>query len=192
VPFRIDAQSGYAAGLIPVPVSSYPGPTNVATVLESLANLAGWGFVNNGVNGPITTKVSNPYLPGSIMAQIQSICNAGQIAYDLGPTGTVLSIWPKGSYQKGTPVTIAPPPQGQMIGYPSYTAQGIIVKTLFNPQLAFGGQFTVTGSSLKRVNGNWYIGRMDMALDSLVPGGKWDSTLYGYDPTQPLPVIQQS
>ena len=89
-----------------------------------------------------------------------------------------------------------------MISYPSYTAQGILVKTQFNPDVVFGGRIEVQSSlleSTKKVNplaksvipsdGIWAVYSIDHALDSMLPNGKWESDLGCYNPAFPEPII---
>jgi hypothetical protein len=197
VPFRIIAQSGGAEAVVPVPATSYTGPTDVATAMSSLATLAGWGFENDGVsNGAISQKVPSPYLPGSIMAQVRKLAETAGINAELVPAASfpggsalTLAIWKKGDARKAVVPVIAPPPQGQMIRYPSYQTYGVVVQTLFDRQLSFGGQVKIQGSSLVKVNGTWNIGRLDHTLESLVPGGRWESSVYCYDPKAPFPAL---
>jgi hypothetical protein len=99
----------------------------------------------------------------------------------------VLAIWPKGGARGGTIPLIAAPPAGGMIGYPSYTQIGILVKTVFNPQVAYGGKIQVQ-SIVTGASGTWGIIRMDHALDSLVPKGLWESSLWCFNPTYQTPV----
>lgn len=194
VPFIFECLSGAAENVIPFPASSYPGGANVATILSAIAQRAGWGFENNGVN----VILSRPYLSGSAVEQVQRVAEAARINAQLvvgagqsavGP-GNVLAIWPRYGVRSalGIPL-LAPKPNGQMISYPSYTQQGIMVKNLFDPRLAMGGQFKLeTSLPQTSKSGIWNIFKLDLALDSLLPKGQWMSTVYGYNPQFPAPI----
>jgi hypothetical protein len=88
---------------------------------------------------------------------------------------------------------IAPPPAGGMVGYPSYTQQGIMVKTVFDPRLTMGGQFKLeTSLPQTSKSGTWNVYKLDLALDEQVPNGEWSATAFGYNPQFPAPLPPQS
>jgi len=183
VPFRFECFAGAFELAAPFPVSSYTGATSVATVLSTIANKMGWGFENNGVSVTLT----NPYFPGSAMQQVQAIREHAHINAQL--INNVLAIWPKYGNRKGsgTPLIAPPSDGGNMIGYPSYTQQGIAIRTIFDPSIIMGGQIQVK-SSLQRASGTWNVLKLDLALDSLMPGGKWEQHIQAYNPKFP-PVL---
>lgn len=186
VPFMIEAVAGLANATASIPPTSFPGSTSVATIMSGFARQMNIGFENNGV----TTVLPPSYFPGNLQQQINRCKDAAHINADVvdGPAGPVLAIWPiGGSRNTSTIPLIAPPPAGQMIGYPSYTQQGIKVDTLFDPTLS-RGQLVRVQSSLSKANGNWAVTKLDLALDSMMPRGQWMSTLYCYNPNYPLPV----
>jgi hypothetical protein len=193
VPFHFDCNTGLADAVLPAGPSSFPQSTDVGTIMSGIAKQLGYGFENNGVN--ITLPPT--YLPGSYQTQWQKVKKDANIEAALvvggsDPSavgGLILAIWPKGGSRGGAAFQIAPPPVGSMIGYPSYTQQGIIVKNVFNPQIGFGGQIVVSGSLLKKANGTWIVHKLDHALDSLVDHGLWESTIYGYGANPPIPIV---
>jgi hypothetical protein len=182
VPFHFECNSTLAESVMPASASSYTGATDVATIMSSLARQMGLGFENSGV----TAQLSNPYLPGSLMTQVRECADqAGINAEVVG--GALLAIWPKGGARGGQVPLIAPPPRGSMIGYPAYTQQGIVVKTLYDPRIGFGGQVQVE-SDLAPASGLWNVYKLDHALDTLVPRGLWQSSVFGYNPRYPQPI----
>ena len=191
VPFTFECQAGAAEQVIPFPASSFTGATDVATVLSAIATQNGWGFENNSVN----VKLANPYFWGSAMQQVAAIKEAAQINAEL--INNVLCIWPRYGHRTagGIPL-VAPPPSGQMIGYPAFTKQGIMVKTIYDPRIQFGGQIKVESAvfnaqNLARIqnqSGTWNVYKLDHDLDALVPGGSWESTIYAYNPNFPAPI----
>jgi hypothetical protein len=160
------------------------------------------GFENNGVS----TKLPISYFPGNVWTQMQACAEQANINAEV-INGSVLAIWPKGGSR--TSVTLVPVVSKEtgMIGYPAFTQQGIIFKTVFNPQIAFGGTVKLTSSVLSGViaaqqdknksfkapaDSVWAIYKLDHALDSLVPRGQWMSTGYGYNPNYPKPIPPQA
>lgn len=187
VPFHFECNSGLADAVAPAPASSFTGPTDVATIMSGFARQMNLGFENSGVTG----KLSNPYFAGNTWTQLRACAEHAGINAEV-INGNVLAIWPKGGSRTGGPIPLISKDTG-MIGYPAYTQQGIIVRTIFNPQIAFGGLVKVQ-SSLKSVSdvGTWAVQKLDLALDSLVPRGHWMGTIYAYNPRYPKPIPPQA
>lgn len=192
VPMYFECKSGIADDVIPAPPSSFTGPTDVATAMSSIATKLGYGFENSGVQ----VSVSNPYLAGSYGNQWKKLArdagiNAALVNGGASSTsqGLVLAIWPKNGSRGIQAPLIAAPPEGAMIGYPSYTQQGIMVRNVFNPQVGFGGNIVVKSKTVTKANGTWTVHKMDHSLDSLVEKGLWESSIYGYSTNSPTPVL---
>lgn len=169
VPFVIVAYSGLDDAQTAAPPTSIQGGADVATVMQGLAAQMG----NGGLifeNGGISTQVSNPYLPGTLRQQAyalaqQANCN---ILIDDG----TLAIWPLGSARPGDAVEIGP--DTGMVGYPSFTTQGVVIRTILNPTIKYGAQINVT-SELQPACGSWTIFRIAHHLESETVDGKWFS-----------------
>lgn len=185
VPFRFECLAGAAEQAIPYPVSSFTGATDVATVMSAIASKMNWGFENNGVS----VKLASPYFSGSAMQQVRTIAEHARI--NAAVVNNVLAIWPRYGNRKGGTPLVAPPPTGQMIGYPSYTQQGIMLKNIFDPRIIMGGQIQLQ-SSLTKASGLWNVLKLDHALDALMPKGQWMSTIYAYNPRFPAPIPPQT
>ena len=85
------------------------------------------GFENNGVSATLT----NEYLSGSFKAQADRCARDAGISWGIF-NGNTLAIWPRGGNRNTPDVPVISIDTG-MIGYPVFTPQGIIVKTLFSP-----------------------------------------------------------
>lgn len=202
----ISAQTGVVDALRPIPATSYSGPTDVATIIAGLAEQMGLGFVNNGVSVILPT----PYFPGTARDQANAAASAAgiNIAWDDGttnqqggtannptvPSGTQagsglpkIIIYPKGGTIGGQVPLISP--ETGMIGYPTVTPAGIIVQSVYNPNLAFGGSFECK-SSLTIANGTWGIFNLSHELESELPGGKWITRVEGSQLGAPAPVAR--
>lgn len=189
VPFHFECNTLLAESVAPTAASSFPGATDVATIMAGFARQMNLGFENNG----ISVQLPNPYYSGNVKAQMeQCAADAGIMAEVV--RGNTLAIWPRGG-SRNTPTVpiIAPPPDGQMIQYPAYTQQGIIVRNVFDPRISFGQLVEVRTSLdiLKPANGQWAINKLDLALDSEMPGGDWMMTVSAYNPRYPRPIPQQ-
>lgn len=179
VPFHVVAQSGMISALAIAPPSSFSGSASVATIMSGLAAQMGLSFENNGV----TTRLANPYFPGTLYAQAQACATAANI--DMIIDRGVLAISPRG-VARGSQVLLVNANTG-MIGYPAFTGNGIALQMLFNPSITFGAKVKVE-SILTPANGEWIIYNMMHDLASEAPGGPWFTYLEtakpGYAPVR--------
>ncbi len=192
VPFYVEAQTAWAAANIPYPPSSFKGSSDIVTILGNLANAAGFNLENSGVSG---IKLSNAYLYGSPLDQIRKVKKAisGQVEMfidDDHPGGT-LAIWPKNGTRNGMVPLISS--STGLVAYPNYNANGITLKTIFNPAIAFGKQIQVQsslgdGKPNTAANGLWRVYGLNHDLESQVPNGQWFSEIQAVRFGQPFPV----
>lgn len=196
VPFVFGCQSGLANAVISAPPSSFQGATDVASIMSGLARQMNMGFENNGVSATL----SNAYFSGSFKTQADKCARDAGISWGI-INGNMLAIWPKGGNRNTPNVPVISAATG-MVDYPVFTPQGIIVKTLFSPLIAFGSLIKVESSLLSGIAAvqqqnqtgasplstssvfpsQWAINKLDLALDSLFPKGQWLSTIYAYNP----------
>jgi hypothetical protein len=200
VPFHVEAHTGLAQAVISAPPTSWPSNSDVATIMNSLATNANLAFENNNVKQTIPTS----YFTGSVRDQImQCKETAGINAFidygNLSNNGTLI-IWPKNGSRGGFIPVISP--ETGMVGYPSFTAMGIVVKSLFNPSIGYGGKIQIQSSAIPTnpgttipkatlpANGIWAVYKLDHDLESQVPHGKWFSEIGAYNPafTPPAPT----
>lgn len=168
VPFMVEAHTGLIESVATAQPTSFQGRTNVATAMSGFASKMQLSFENNGVDATLPAS----YFSGSYRDQMIACALAAGIqqVIDNGK----LAIWKAGSSRGGQIPDINP--QSGMIGYPSYSSIGIQLKSVFNPNVGFGGRIKVT-SDLKPACGEWIVYRLEYSLDSLVPGGKWEATI---------------
>lgn len=177
VPFRIESRTGFFDQIAPVDASSFPKSTDIATVMAGFARQMGVGFENSGVDGVILPP---SYFPGTLKEQVRKAADDAHIRAEFVDGATKLAIWPIGkSRTTAKPVLIAAPPEGQMIGYPNFSGQGIVVENVFDPRISFGQEVHVKSSitPIDQVS-SWTINKMDLALDTLMPSGQWLQTIY--------------
>lgn len=148
------------------------GQADVATIMKSLADQMGFAFENNGVQ----VQLSNPYFPGTALAQAKACARAADISMTID-RGT-LAIWPKFGFRAdpdGPPLISA---ATGMRGYPRYSSNGIEVATLFNPRIKPGGQIQVQ-SQLQMACGTWLVSNATHVLESETPNGQWFTGILG-------------
>lgn len=172
--FNVMALGGLVEQMQPAPAVSYPGSYSVAVAMQGFAIQMGLDFINHGVDATLPPT----YFPGTAREQAARCANAAGIDWIID--NGVLAIWPKGGTRGDTGVTLTP--TTGMAGYPQFTAQGIIVKALFNKAFKFGATVTVEGSILKQANGKWKCVQLAHDLASLTPGGPWFTEMMVVNP----------
>jgi hypothetical protein len=180
VPFMIEAKTGYFKQVVPVAASSFPGSTDVATIMQGFASQMQLLFENNG----ISKQIPPSYFSGTLWDQVQKCAKAAQIKAERVDAGSKLAIYPIGgsrtSQQGSGPIPLVSAATG-MIGYPTFAANSYMtVKTIFNPQIYQGCNIQVQSSGLPQANATWTVQKVDLDLESLTPKGKWEMTLMCY------------
>lgn len=190
--FMIITHAGVFDALNPVPPISFPGTSDVATIMAGLAARMGRTFENNGV----TVKLSNAYFPGTAMEQAQSLARQANIEmHDDGPGG-VLSIWPVNSTRGGLIPLISV--RTGLIGYPRFTAQGMEFRVLYTPAITLnvGGRIhmdSTTAPSAEQQaqqsvsvidktkaagpNGQWQVNKVIYNLSAQLANGPWEAVV---------------
>jgi hypothetical protein len=193
--------------------TSFQGNPSVVNILSGLARQLGYGFINGGVDPGLT--LSNPYFSGTLLDQVRACARAVSDVVDVQLGNVNITIFPRGGSISSTVAPIISAKTG-MIDYPLFTTQGVIVKTLFNPNIARGAPVQIGSSVLQGTlaavaaqnssfqppqtvvtadgtNSVWVVYRIDAQLDSQLPNGQWMETVYCYNPgfkqgTQPYPT----
>lgn len=168
VVFNVVASTGLYDAVKPVPPSSYSGGADVAVIMSNLAEQMNFVFENSGVS----VQLSNPYFPGTAREQAERCAKAADI--NMIMDDKTLAIWPKGTARGTEKVSLSP--ETGMVGYPTYTSNGIAVTCLFNPSIRFGGKIEVK-SSLTPACGEWVVQTLAHSLESETPGGAWFTSL---------------
>lgn len=192
VSFQLECLSGVANSVAPAPVSSFTGSTSVETIMSGLARQMNLGFENNGVS----IQLSSPYFTGGLWEQARKCAEHAGISWGV-VDGNKLAIWPKGG-NRNTPNIPTISPATGMVGYPAFTQQGLIVKTIFNPQISFGSLLKIESSLLSGIAGaqptsnfpsQWAVNKLDLALDAQTPKGDWMSIVYCYNPNYAKAIL---
>ncbi len=171
---NVVAQSAYLQNLIPVKATSYPGLFDVATAFQSLATLMGMDFENNGVRQTLAGMT----LHGTAREQALQLAEAARI--NLAFDDKTLVIFPGNGSRALAPVGVSA--ATGMIGYPAYSTHGISVRTLFNPNLRWGGQINLKSSlNVAHLNGTWTVCELAHTLEAEMPDGQWQSDIQAYN-----------
>lgn len=164
--FYLSANTAAYVGRKPVPPLSYNGSVDASILLAGIASQMDKAFENNGVTGVLV----DPYKPGDLKSQLDSICRDLDCDYTVDEPG-VLAVWPKGESKKGSPSIILSPETG-MVGYPAFSQYGLRVRSIYNPNLAYGRKVEVQ-SAIGTAAGTWVIQNVTHSLDTETVGGQW-------------------
>jgi len=174
VPLNVEASTGLFESVKPAPVASFKGQSDVAVLMSGFATQMGLRFRNNGV----TTQLVNSYYPGSAWQQANKCANDAGILWSID--NQTLFIWPAGQPRDNGASVLISPSTG-MIASPTFDAQGIRLRCVFNPGIGYGTKITVE-SQLDGARGDWIVYLLDYELDSDVPKGKWFMNIAAYRP----------
>ena len=166
----IQASATLAAQLTSVTPLSLASNTTVATVMGQLAKQMGFVFENNGVN---TTIPKGTYLGNTAFFQAQNLMLAYN--FDMYIDRGILAICPAGASRKNPVLPLVSASTG-MIGYPAFNMYGILIDTYFNPDIIAGANISVQ-SEVTVASGVWNVHNISHTLESIIPGGRWQSTL---------------
>lgn len=185
----IFASTAYDSQLRAIAGSSYNGSMDVATMLQALAAQAGYAFDNSA---GVSVKLSNHVATGSLLDQISEICSAADVVFDIKPgVPETLVIWPRGKTRDEQVIEVSA--ATGMVGYPEYTMNGAVVRSLFNPQIEFGRKVNVVtsipnfGANAQRAAvglapqqgtvpgapGVYYVWTVTHELSANLPNGPW-------------------
>jgi len=185
-PIYIQAYSTAGMAVVRALPVSYTNESDIVEIVRSLASLAGKHFENNGVTGVL---LANQYLWGTPLDQLKTVAKAVKdrgVIIDV-VNDTVVMYYTK--VGRGSIVPLVGPSSG-LIGYPTYSVQGIDFRCIYNPNLSIGGQVQVESTSdLKQTSGLFNIYGLSHDLDAQIPGGKWESLVNTYRPGTPTPPL---
>lgn len=168
VPFRVSAFAGLYESVQKIEPTTKEGDVDVAPIFEDLAGKMGLSFENNGVDD----KAPSPYLPGSPRDQVMAL--AHMIGCQWLIDRDTLAIWKTGHPRNGDSVTISP--KTGLVTYPAFNQAGVVVTTLFNPNLRPGASVFIQ-SDVTPANGKWIVISIALDLAAEVSKGPWFATV---------------
>lgn len=166
---NITATVGIDIQVKPADASSYPGAADVATIMGDFAKEANLTLDNGGVSAVL----SNPYFPGSTISKIKACARAANVNWHID--SDTLAIWPKGAARSLDATPVISPDSG-MVGYPTFSSKGMMVRSVFNPAVRFGGKIQVQ-SSVDMASGQFTVFNLSHSLSSMTPDGPWFTTI---------------
>jgi len=173
---RISSRPGAFHAMKPVAPVSIRGSADVSGMMKQLAGQMGFDFEDAGVQ----VKLANPYYAGTAWDQAMQIARDAGISLVMDKKTMV--IVPPGKSRKGDVPVIAP--WTGMKGYPQFNQNQIVVTSLFNPAVKPFGTVEVH-SDLTSANGQWVVNKLEYALESMMPHGRWDMIITGIPKGRP-------
>lgn len=169
VEFKIEALSGgYAAQIGAKPIS-VKGNAKAADLIKQFAKEIGYTFKNEGVAASVRNAVFN----GSPIEKARSV--ADEVGAELLIDDDSMILMPYDKPRSGGAVLLTP--ETGLIGYPSFTSDGISFSCFFNPNLKQGGQVKIE-SIVPRASGHWKITKLSHRLTAYrTGGGSWYSSV---------------
>lgn len=167
---KIEAQVGAYPILEPAATVSVTGTHDAAAFIQSQSAQAGFDFQNDGVQGTI----SDMTVYGDPLTKAKTVANAigADVIFDDDKTVLV----PKDGVRRaegGIPVISA---ESGMIGYPTFTNQGIQCRSFFRPELHVAAAVRVQ-SIVPHATGVWKITQLTHSLSAHNPSSSaWDTS----------------
>jgi hypothetical protein len=177
--FHLSAFAGTIDKLKPVKPTSYNGSVDVATVASGIA--AQMDPPKALENSGVSAQISNPYLPNSLDDQLRTICDHANCEYAI--ENDVVAIWPRGKARNGANIVISP--ETGLVGYPTFSSNGIDFVTLYNPNIVYGRNVDLK-SDLK--SGTFTVYDVVHTLEAEMPDGQWFTAVGCGRPGESLPV----
>lgn len=171
---KIEALAGYYPALIPSTPTSVQENTTVEKLMKQFADEAGYSFENKG----ISASVANSVFVGSPVEKAKTL--ARQADVDLLIDDNKFTIQPFKAPKDGQ-IPLLSKNTG-LIGYPSFSNEGINCKCVFNDKLKVGSYFKLE-SVLPHASGEWQITKVEHRLEAYTPkSGTWESDVTGVLP----------
>ena len=170
---KIEAQVGAYPLLEPASTVSIQGSQDVGAFIQSQSAQAGFEYQNDGVQATL----SDMTIYGDPITKIRRAANAADVDVVFDDDKTV--ILPKDGVRRaegGIPVVSA---ATGMIGYPTFTNQGIQCRTFFRPELHVAAAVQVQ-SIVPHATGVWKITQLQHSLSAHNPNsGSWETSFEG-------------
>lgn len=152
---QIEAAAGAFPNKIAAPPISVKGDTTIEKLMSGFAKEAGYTLKNEGVTG----SVKNSIYKGSPILKARTL--ARQAGIELLIDDDKFVILPKGGAITGH-IPLLNKDSG-LLGYPSFTNDGVDCKTIYDHRLDLGGLVEIE-SVVPRATGIWKITKLDHML----------------------------
>lgn len=174
--FKIEANCGLFPALIPQSPISVTGDQTVAGLIGQISNEIGYVLENNDV----TASVRNCIINGDPVTKMRRLADA--VGANLLFDDEKVVLIPKTASRKTQGTLPLINSSNGMIGYPTFSSNGISVSCFFRPELRIGANFKLE-SIVPRASGTWKIVSLKHELSANDPsGGAWKTSISGIFP----------
>ncbi len=162
-----EADSGSYPIQIASPILTVSGDAPAEQLFAKFAAEAGYEYKNEGVSA----SVKDAWFPGSPLEKCMKLSR--DIGCELIVDDNMIVTMPSGQAREGNAVLLNA--DNGMIGYPTFTQDGIVCRCMFNPDLQYGGLIKVE-SIVPKATGIWQITKLSHEITAYIPGGgRWES-----------------
>jgi hypothetical protein len=169
VPFQIEAMAAGWSYQIAESPTSIQGEEDVAKLMEQFAKQAGFSFVNNNVSA----TVQNTTFTGSPVQKAQQLAHEVNIELLIDDENFTIQNWGE---PRGDAVLLGA--NSGLIGYPTFTQDGVEGRSFYNPKLRLGGQIKLQ-SIVPKANGYWKLTKLSHSLSAYTTSTQWESAFSG-------------
>lgn len=164
--FNIEAKTGVYPLRIPAPPLSVSGETTIDAIASRLAHEMGYEYKNEGVTGSVKNSIYN----GSPLQKLKRLSENTGIELYIDDGAVVIS--QPNQPRKTATVPVLSSTTG-LLGYPTFSNDGITLECIYNPNLVVGSQIRVE-SIVPKASGYWKITKLTHTLSAYHPGD-WKS-----------------
>lgn len=167
----IEAQTGYYPYRIIAPPLSIDGDAFVESLIAQQARLAGYNFVNNGFSG----SLKNCVFTGSPLEKAIKIARHAGANLIVDDNTLTLQDWHTPANAEVPLINV----NTGLLDYPQFDQDGIVVKTVYRPDIVFNGLVQVE-SEVPKATGTWRVIQLAHNLNSNLQGnGDFITTIKG-------------
>ena len=169
--FKIEANCGLFPALIPQPPISVNGNQTVAGLIDQISKEIGYTLENND----ITASIKDCIIEGDPVTKMRRIAGAvgANLIFD---DDKVVLVEKHGIRKTQGSIPLINAMNG-MIGYPTFSNNGINVTTFFRPDLRIGANFKLE-TIVPRASGTWKITGLRHELSANDPGAQaWNTSI---------------
>ena len=169
--FKLDAVTGLFSAMTPQSPISVKGTQSVADIIESISSEIGYVFENN----EITASIKDCVINGDPVTKMRRIAEAvgANLLFD---DDRVVLMPRDGSRKNEGEIPLINADNG-MIGYPTFSNQGMSVSCFFRPELRIGTSVRVE-SIVPKASGTWKIVSLKHDLSANDPTKQtWKTTI---------------
>ena len=169
--FKIEANCGLFPALIPQPPISVTGNQTVSGLIDQISKEIGYTLENND----ITASIKDCIIEGDPVTKMRRIAGAvgANLIFD---DDKVVLVEKHGIRKTQGSIPLINAMNG-MIGYPTFSNNGINVTTFFRPDLRIGANFKLE-TIVPRASGTWKITGLRHELSANDPGAQaWKTSI---------------